>query len=103
MTTHKHLEEVDLGTLTPEEIKERLEWRDANSAEVLRHEQEQEARRQLDAEMEDVRDGYLLAGGTEEEFERHEKTFREELIADRAKAQADAARNDFARHIYRSF
>lgn len=101
--THRHLQEVDLSTLTPEEIKERLHWRDEHPAEVLRAEREREAQRRLDAQMQDARDGFLLAGGTEEEWKRQEKQIRGELISDEAKAAAGAAHNAAARTMWRNF
>ncbi len=103
MTDERHLQEVDLSTLSPEEIKERLDWRDKHPAEVTRYEREREAQRRLDAQMQDARDGFLLAGGTEEEWKRQEKQIRSELISDEAKAAAGAARADFARQMQRNF
>jgi len=34
MTDERHLQEVDLSTLSPEEIKERLEWRECPGRKV---------------------------------------------------------------------
>ncbi len=103
MTDERHLQEVDPATLSPEEITERLRWRDAHPAEVTRHEREREAQRRLDQKMADARDGFLLAGGTEEEWKRQEKQIRSELVSDEAKAAAEAARADFARQMQRNF
>jgi hypothetical protein len=88
---HKHLEEVDPSTLSPEELRERLTWRDAHPAEVTRAEREREAQRRLEMKMQDARDGFLLAGGDVKDWPKQEKQIRDELIRDEAKAAAEAA------------
>ena len=45
--THKHLQEIDPSTLSPEELRERLRWRDEHPAEVIRAEREREVQRRL--------------------------------------------------------
>ena len=67
MTHNKHLEEVDPSTLSTEELRERLTWRDEHPAEVIRAEREREAQRRLDQKMQNARDGFLLAGGDAKE------------------------------------
>ena len=91
MTEERHLQDVDLSTLSPEEIKERLTWRDAHPAEVTRAEREREAQRRLEMKMADARDGFLLAGGDAKDWAKQEKQIRDELIRDEAKAAAEAA------------
>jgi hypothetical protein len=91
MPQNKHLAEVDLSTLSPEEIAERLRWRDAHQPEVIRAEREREARRRLDEEMQNARDGFLLAGGDAKDWAKQEKQIRDELVRDAAKAEAEAA------------
>jgi hypothetical protein len=103
MTEHKHLEEVDTSTLSIEELTERLKWRAEHPVEVARYERELEARRRVDAEMEDVHEGFLASGGTEEEFKRQEKAFREEIVRERTKEFTEGARAEFARSMWRSF
>jgi hypothetical protein len=61
--THKHLQEIHPSTICPEELRERLRWRDENPAEVIRAEREREAQRRLDQKMVNTREGFLLAGG----------------------------------------
>jgi hypothetical protein len=89
--THKHLEEVDLSTLSPEEIAERLRWRDAHQPEVIRAERERAAQQRLDQKMINARDGFLLAGGDAKDWAKQEKQIRDELVRDEAKAAAEAA------------
>jgi hypothetical protein len=89
--THKHLEEVAPSTLSPEELRERLTWRDEHPAEVLRAEREREARRRLDQKMINARDGFLLAGGDAKDWPKHERQVRDELVRDEAKTAAEAA------------
>jgi hypothetical protein len=89
--THKHLEEVDPNTLSPEELRERLTWRDEHPAEVIRADREREARRRLDQEMANARDGFLLAGGDANDWAKQKKQIRDELVRDEAKAAAEAA------------
>jgi hypothetical protein len=91
MTEERHLQDVDLSTLSPEEIKERLTWRDAHPAEVIRYEREREAQRRLEMKMADARDGFLLAGGDAKDWAKQEKQIRDELVRDEAKAAAEAA------------
>jgi hypothetical protein len=101
--THKHLEEVDLSTLSPEEIAERLRWRDAHQPEVIRHEREREARRRLDEEMQNARDGFLLAGGDAKDWPKHERQVRDELVRDEAKTAAEAAHASAFRQMKSNF
>lgn len=100
---HKHLMDVDPNTLSPEELKERLAWRDAHPAEVLRHEREQNAQRALDRRMEVIRESFLASGGTEEEFRRVRGSMREEIASEDAKALADRARAAQARQVWSNF
>jgi hypothetical protein len=88
MTTHKHLEEVDPSSLSPTELRERLTWRDEHPAEVIRAEREREARRRLDQEMVNARNGFLLAGGDAKDWAKQEKEIRDELVRDAAKTEA---------------
>jgi hypothetical protein len=101
--THKHLEEVDPSTLSPEELRERLTWRDAHQPEVIRHEREREAQRRLDEEMVNARDGFLLSGGDAREWAKVEKEIRDELVRDAAKAEAHAAHAAVFRHMRNEF
>jgi hypothetical protein len=101
--THKHLQEVDTSTLSIEELTERLQWRAEHPAEVLRYEQEQEARKRLDQKMADARDGFLLAGGDEKDWARQEKALREEFVTGAAKEASEKARLDFQRYMARNF
>ena len=101
--THKHLEEVDLSTLSPEEIAERLAWRDEHQPEVIRHEREREARRRLDQKMVNARDGFLLAGGDATDWAKQEKQIRDELVRDAAKAEAEAWAASAFRQMRKSF
>ena len=87
--THKHLEEVDPNTLSPEELRERITWRDEHPAEVVRAEREREAQRRLDQEMANARDGFLLAGGDARDWAKQEKQIRDELVRDEAKTAAE--------------
>ena len=103
MTEERHLQDVDLSTLSPEEIKERLTWRDAHPAEVTRYEREREAQRRLEMKMADARDGFLLAGGDAKDWPKQEKQIRDEQIRDEAKAAAEAAHNAAARSMWRNF
>ena len=103
MPQNKHLAEVDLSTLSPEEIAERLRWRDAHQPEVIRAEREREARRRLDEEMQNARDGFLLAGGDAKDWAKQEKQIRDELVRDEAKAAADAAHASAFRQTRNSF
>jgi hypothetical protein len=89
--THKHLEEVDPSTLSPEELRERLTWRDEHPAEVIRAERERAAQQRLDEEMVNAREGFLLSGGDAQEWAKVEKEIRDELVRDAAKAEAEAA------------
>jgi hypothetical protein len=89
--THRHLEEVDPSTLSPEELRERLTWRDEHQPEVIRHEREREAQRRLDQKLTHARDGFLLAGGDAKDWAKQEKQIRDELVRDEAKAAAEAA------------
>ncbi len=91
MAQNRHLEEVDPGTLSPEELRERLTWRDEHPAEVIRAEREREAQRRLDQKMINARDGFLLAGGDAKDWPKHERQVRDELVRDAAKAEAEAA------------
>ena len=89
--THKHLQEIDPSTLSPEELRERLTWRDENPAEVIRADREREAQRRLDQKLTHARDGFLLAGGDAKDWAKQEKQIRDELVRDAAKAEAEAA------------
>jgi hypothetical protein len=91
MAQNRHLEEVDPGTLSPEELRERLTWRDEHPAEVIRAEREREAQRRLDKKMADAKDGFLLAGGDAKDWAKQEKQIRDELVRDAAKTEAEAA------------
>ena len=101
--THKHLQEIDPSTLSPEELRERLSWRDAHQPEVIRAEREREAQRRLDEKMADAKDGFLLAGGEEKDWAKQEKQIRAELVADEAKAAAEAARAASFEQMRKSF
>jgi len=101
--THKHLEEVDPSTLSPEELRERLTWRDEHPAEVIRADREREARRRLDQKMVNARDGFLLAGGDAKDWPKHERQVRDELVRDEAKAAAEAAHAAAFRQTKNSF
>ena len=103
MTHHKHAEVVDPNTLSPTELRERLAWRDAHPAEVVRAEREREAQRRLDQRMSDAKDGFLLAGGEEKDWAKQEKQIRAELVADEAKAAAEAARAASFEQMRKSF
>ena len=89
--THKHLQEIDPSTLSPEELRERLRWRDEHPAEVIRAEREREAQRRLDQKMVNAREGFLLAGGDVKDWAKQEQQIRDELVRDEAKATAEAA------------
>ena len=101
--THKHLQEIDPSTLSPEELRERLTWRDEHQPEVIRYEREREAQRRLDEKMADAKDGFLLAGGEEKDWAKQEKQIRAELVADEAKAAAEAARAASFEQMRKSF
>ena len=101
--THKHLEDVDPATLSPTELRERLQWRDQHPAEVLRAEREREARRRLDAKMQDARDGFLRAGGTEADWTKQEKRIRDELTTAEARQAAETARAASLRQMQTNF
>ena len=103
MTIHEHLREVDPGSLTPEEIKERLRWRDEHQPEVIRHEREREAQRRLAQKMEDARDGFVAAGGDGEDWGAWEKEIRDELVRDEAKSAAEAAHAAAFRQMWSTF
>jgi hypothetical protein len=103
MTHNKHLEEVDPNTLSPEELRERLTWRDEHPAEVIRAEREREARRRLDQEMVNARNGFLLAGGDAKDWAKQEKQIRDELVRDEAKAAAEATHASAFRQIKTNF
>ena len=100
---HKHLEEVDPSTLSPEELRERLTWRDEHPAEVIRAEREREAQRRLDEKMVNAREGFLLAGGDVKDWAKQEQQIRDELVRDEAKATAEAAHAAAFRDMARSF
>jgi hypothetical protein len=89
--THKHLQEIDPSTLSPEELRERLTWRDENPAEVIHAKREREAQRRLDQKMVNAREGFLLAGGDARDWAKQEQQIRDELVRDEAKATAEAA------------
>lgn len=101
--THRHAEEVDPSTLSPTELRERLQWRDQHPAEVIRAEREREARRRLDAQMQDARDGFLRAGGAEADWGEQEKRIRDELTTAEARQAAETARAESLRQMRRSF
>jgi hypothetical protein len=101
--THKHLQEIDPSTLSPEELRERLTWRDENPAEVIRAEREREAQRRLDQKMVNARDGFLLAGGDAKDWPKHERQVRDELVRDEAKATAEAAHASAFRQMKNNF
>ena len=101
--THKHLEEVDPSTLAPTELRERLTWRDEHPAEVIRAERERAAQRRLDEKMAAARDGFLLAGGDVKDWPSQEKQIRDELVADEAKAAAEAAHAAAFRQMRNNF
>ena len=103
MTEERHLQDVDLSTLSPEEIKERLTWRDAHPAEVTRYEREREAQRRLEMKMADARDGFLLAGGTEADWKCQERHVRDELLGEEARQAAEAAHAESLRQMRRNF
>jgi hypothetical protein len=91
MAQNRHLEEVDPGTLSPEELRERLTWRDEHPAEVIRAERAREAQRRLDQKMINARDGFLVAGGDAKDWPMHERQVRDELVRNEAKTAAEAA------------
>jgi hypothetical protein len=93
----------DPDSLPLEERKAELEAAKRDPVKAVRATREREARRQLDAQMRDARDGFLLAGGTEEEWRRLEKQIRSELISDQAKGAAEAARAASRREMSRNF
>jgi hypothetical protein len=101
--THKHLQEVDPSTLSPEELRERLRWRDENPAEVIRAEREREAQRRLDQKMVNAREGFLLAGGDARDWASQEKQIRDELVRDEAKSAAEAAHTAAFRQMRNNF
>ena len=101
--THKHLEEVDPNTLSPEELRERLAWRDEHPAEVISAERESEGRRRLEKEMANARDGFLLSGGDVKDWPSAEQEIRAELVRDEAKAAAEAAHTAAFRHMKSNF
>jgi hypothetical protein len=101
--THKHLEEVDPSTLSPDELRERLTWRDEHPAEVIRAERERAAQQRLDEEMVNARDGFLLAGGDARDWAKVEKQIRDELVRDAAKAEAEAAHAAAFRQMRNNF
>ena len=103
MTYNKHLEEVDPSTLSPEELRERLTWRDEHPAEVIRADREREARRRLDQEMVNAREGFLLAGGDARDWAKQEQQIRDELVRDEAKATAEAAHAAALRQMKNNF
>jgi hypothetical protein len=103
MTHNKHLEEVDTNTLSPEELRERLTWRDEHPAEVIRAERGREAQRRLDQKMQSARDGFLLAGGDAKDWPKHERQVRDELVRNEAKAAAEAAHASALRQMKSSF
>jgi len=103
MTYNKHLEEVDPSTLSPEELRERLTWRDEHPAEVIRADREREARRRLDQEMVNAREGFLLAGGDARDWAKQEQQIRDELVRDEAKATAEAAHAAALRQMKSNF
>jgi hypothetical protein len=100
---HKHLEEVDPSSLSPTELRERLTWRDEHPTEVIRADREREARRRLDQEMVNARNGFLLAGGDAKDWAKQEKQIRDELVRDEAKAAAEAAHASAFRQMKSSF
>jgi hypothetical protein len=101
--THRHLEEVDPSTLSPEELRERLTWRDEHPAEVIRADREREAQRRLGQKMQNARDGFLLAGGDAKDWPKHERQVRDELVRDEAKAAAESAHAAAFRQMKSSF
>ena len=103
MTENRHLQEIDPGTLSPEELRERLTWRDEHPAEVIRADREREARRRLDQKMINARDGFLLAGGDAKDWAKQEKQIRDELVRDEAKTAAEAAHASAFRQTKRNF
>jgi hypothetical protein len=103
MTYNKHLEDVDPSTLSPEELRERLSWRDQHPAEVTRAERDRAARQRLDAQMRDAHEGFIAAGGDSADWPAVEQEMREELIADQTKAAAEAAHAESFRRMARNF
>ena len=101
--THKHLEEVDLSTLSPTELRERLAWRDRQQPEVVRHQRQLEGRQRLDEKLQDAREGYLNAGGGLKDWPAHERQLRDELVRDEAKAAAEAAHAEAWRQTKSNF
>ena len=101
--TREHLQEIDPSTLSPEELRERLTWRDENPAEVIRADREREAQRRLDQKMVNARDGFLLAGGDAKDWPKHERQVRDELVRDEAKTAAEAAHVAAFRRIKSTF
>jgi hypothetical protein len=98
----RHVEEGP-DAMTFEEVTAALDWRDANKPEAIELERNRQAQRQVDETMEDVRAAYLEMGGTEEDYKRLEKDLRQEVIGERAKAAAEAARAESQRQMWRSF
>ena len=101
--THKHLQEIDPSTLSPEELRERLTWRDEHPAEVIRADREREAQRRLDQKMVNAREGFLLAGGDAKDWPKHERQVRDELVRDEAKTAAEAAHASAFRQMKSNF
>jgi hypothetical protein len=101
--THEHLQEIDPSTLSPEELRERLRWRDEHPAEVIRAEREREARRRLDQKMLGAREGFLLAGGDARGWAKQEQQIRDELVRDEAKSAAEAAHAAAFRQMRNNF
>ena len=101
--TSKHLEDVDPNTLSPEELRERLTWRDEHPAEVIRAEREREAQRRLDQKMINAREGFLLAGGDVKDWAKQETQIRDDLVRDEAKTAAEAAHAAAFRQTIKNF
>jgi hypothetical protein len=101
--TDKYLEEVDPNTLSPDELRARLAWRDEHPVEVTRAERAREGQRRLDAQMQDAREGFIAAGGSPADWPAVEKEIRAELMLDEARATAEAAHAASFRRMQRNF
>jgi hypothetical protein len=101
--TRKHLQEIDPSTLSPEELREHLAWRDEHPAEIIHAEREREAQRRLDQKMVNAREGFLLAGGAARDWAKQEQQIRDELVRDEAKATVEAAHAAAFRQMKNSF